>query len=282
MRKLCIIAVLLLTSYGFSQEKDEELKSNIQTYTPSKLLNQGQWDIKWFNGLYTETKLADKDGNSKTVARSNFFTSTVEVFTGISKNSRVNVGGILEFRSNTFNGRQALSVGKLDGRVGLSTIAPAIKFQPIASVSNFSIQSSIHIPTFKEESNADGFLDQTAWAFQNRLFYDYTFGGGDWQLFTDLTLEYHFGDEKSFANETYLVSPSVFISYFPSSKFTVLGFVQQSNRFGKFSQEYTATGLGLKYQISEVLNIESIYSNFVRGTDSGLGQVFSLGIRALF
>ncbi|MDA8643830.1 hypothetical protein N9L50_00885 [Flavobacteriaceae bacterium] len=28
--------------------------SNIQYYTPSKLMQSGQWDIKWFNNLYTE------------------------------------------------------------------------------------------------------------------------------------------------------------------------------------------------------------------------------------
>ena len=42
-----IIAVLVFTTIaltGYSQE-DEGAKSNIQTYTPSKLLKKGQWDI---------------------------------------------------------------------------------------------------------------------------------------------------------------------------------------------------------------------------------------------
>lgn len=282
MKKLAIIALLFTASVAFSQEETQEEKSNIQTYTPSKLLNKGQWDVKWFNGLYTQTKGADKNGNSVNLVRENFFTSTVEVFTGVSESNLVNIGAILEFRSNTFGGREALSVFSFDGRSGLSTIAPAIKFQPFAGVGNFSIQSSIHIPTFSEEFNADGFLDQSAWAFQNRLFYDYTFGGGDWQLFTDLTLEYNFDDGKSFAGNTYFLSPSVFVSYFPSSKTTILASLQQANRFGDFTQEYTALGLGFKYQVSKVVNLETIYSNFVRGTDNGLGQVFSLGMRALF
>jgi hypothetical protein len=50
----------------------------------------------------------------------------------------------------------------------------------------------------------------------------------------------------------------------------------------KFSQNYTALGLGAKYQLSESLNIETLYSKFIRGNDSGLGQSFNLGLRAIF
>lgn len=284
-----LLALSLSFTNGFSQESEEEEKSNIQTYTPSKLLDKGQWDIKFFNNLYTETKFADGDGNTKDKARENFFTSTVEVFTGISDNNRINVGAIVEFRSNTFGGRQALSVFSLEDtnsdRKGISSIAPAIKFQPLKNVANFSIQSAIHIPLLEkgdEKTNPNGFLDQTAWSFQNRFFYDYTFASGKWQLFTELNTEYGFGDEQSFANNTFLVVPGAFLSYFPSDKSTILGFVQHAQRFGDFTQDYTALGFGGKYQLSKVLNLEVLYSNFVRGTDNGLGQSFNIGLRALF
>ena len=279
-----LFAILLIGFQSFAQEDDtEDSKSNIQTYTPSKLLNKGQWDIKFFNNLYTQTKRDDK-GATVTEPRANFFTSTIEAFTGISENNRFNVGAIIEIRSNTFNGRNALSVFSFDERSGITSIAPAVKFQPIKSVSNFSIQSALHIPLLKkgDEKSPQGFLDQTAWTFQNRLFYDYTFDSGDWQLFTELNLEYHFGDDQSFANNTFGVSPGVFMSYFPSDKSTILGFVQHLQRFGDFTQDYTALGFGGKYQLSKVLNLEVLYSNFVRGTDNGLGQSFNIGLRALF
>ncbi|MGB0891849.1 MAG: hypothetical protein ACPGUU_05815, partial [Flavobacteriaceae bacterium] len=212
------------------------------------------------------------------------FTSTIEAFTGVSENNRFNVGAILEIRSNTFNGRNATSVFSFDERSGITSIAPAVKFQPIENIGNFSIQSALHIPLLKkgDEANPNGFLDQTSWTFQNRLFYDYTFDSGDWQLFTELNLEYHFGDDKSFANNTFGVSPGVFMSYFPSDKSTILGFVQHLQRFGDFTQDYTALGFGGKYQLSKILNLEILYSNFVRGTDNGLGQSFNIGLRALF
>lgn len=280
-----IVASFLFVSNGYSQENDT--KSNIQTYTPSKLLNKGQWDIKWFNNLYTETKFANSNGDSQDKLRENYFTSTIEVFTGISSNNRINIGAIVEFRSNTIGGRQALSVFSLNDdpnseRKGITSIAPAIKWQPIESVGNFSVQSAIHIPLVEKESENNVFLDQSSWIFQNRFFYDYTFDSGKWQLFTELNTEYSFGEETSFANNTFLLVPAVFMSYFPSDKSTVLGFVQHSQRFGDFTQDYTALGLGGKYQLSEVLNLEVLYSKFVRGTDNGLGQSFNLGLRALF
>ncbi|MCH3880916.1 MULTISPECIES: transporter [Tenacibaculum] len=281
---LLFTILLLLTSFAvFSQDEN---KSNIQTYTPSKLLNKGQWDIKWFNNLYTETKFADSNGDSQSKARENYFTSTIEAFTGISDNNSINVGAIIEFRSNTIAGREAFSVFSLDDtatdRKGITSIAPAIKWQPIKDVGNFSIQSAFHIPLVKNETENGVFLDQSSWIFQNRLFYDYTFDSGKWQLFTELNTEYSFGKETSFANNTFLLAPGIFMSYFPSDKSTLLGFVQHSQRFGDFSQDYTALGLGGKYQLSNTLNIEALYSKFVRGTDNGLGQSFNIGLRALF
>lgn len=115
-------------------------------------------------------------------------------------------------------------------RKGISSIAPSVKIQPFENIGNFSIQSSIHIPLLEsgDEQNSEGFLDQTAWSFQNRLFYDYTFASGKWQLFTELNTEYGFGDDKSFANNTFLVVPGVFMSYFPTQNATVLVFTQHS------------------------------------------------------
>ena len=293
-KKTAIVVALLIGLQGFTQEnevvKEEEnvTQSNIQTYTPSKLLNKGQWDIKFFNSIYTQTKKTDSGSKSTTIPRENFFTSTAEVFTGISDNNRINVGAILEFRSNTFDGRQALSVFSLENtttdRKGLSTIAPAIKFQPLKNVANFSVQSAIHIPLHSEEVDANGaFLDQTAWAFQNRFFYDYTLKNGKWQVFTELNTEYNFGDEDSFADNTFVVAPGAFLSYFPSNKSTILGFVQHNQRFGDFEQNGTSAGFGGKYQLSKMLNIEALYSNIFRGENfQGLGSTYSIGLRALF
>ena len=287
MKKNIIVLVLaLVSSTGFSQENDQQTESNIRTFTPSKLLNKGQWDIKWFNNLYTETK-GTFNGVKADKPRETYFTSTIDVFTGLSETSSFNLGLLIEMRSNVVAGRDALDVFKFDGengtaRSGFTSIAPAIKFNPIKNVGNFTLQTAFHIPLVSDESSNGVFLDQTAFTFQNRFFYDYTFPSGDWQLFTELNTEYNFGEEDSFANETFVLVPGVFLSYFPSNEFTVLGFVQHQQRIGDFTQDYTALGFGGKYQLTKELNLEVLYSNFVRGSNTGLGQSFNIGLRALF
>ena len=172
---LLIVFAIFFNANAFSQEDDSTSKINLQTYTPSKLLNKGQWDIKWFNNLYTETSYANSKGKSLSKLRENYFTSSIETFTGISDNNRINVGAILEIRSNTNGGRQALSVFSLDDnpnseRKGITSFAPAIKFQPFKNIGNFSIQTALHIPLVKNETENGVYLDQTAWTLQNRFF----------------------------------------------------------------------------------------------------------------
>lgn len=293
MKKILTTLLLTISLVGFAQEDTtENEKSNIQTYTPSKLLSSGQWDIKWFNNLYTETKdLFGPNGSKQDIPRNTFFTSTLDVFTGISANSKLNVGLLLEFRSNVVGGRDALDVFKFDGetnsaRSGLTSFAPAIKFNPIKGVGNFTIQTAFHIPLIDNETENGVFLDQKGFIFQNRFFYDYSFSGDKWQLFSELNTEYNFGKkEDSFANNSLRLTPGVFLSYFPSSKFTVLGLIQHSQLIdagNDFSQDFTALGGGLKYQLTDVLNVETLYTGFVRGNDTGLGQSFNIGLRALF
>ncbi|MGS0526202.1 hypothetical protein ACU8V7_14590 [Zobellia nedashkovskayae] len=291
-RKLFLSGLLLASTIVFAQEDAEDLdnttQSNIQQYTPSKLIGKGQIDIKWFNNLYTQTESTFSDGKEP---RQTFFTSTLEAYTGIGEDKRWNVGAIFEFRSNVIGDRDALDVFKFDGegstaRSGLTSIAPSVKFVPFRSISNFSIQSSFFIPLVDNETENGVFLDQKGYIWQNRFFYDYTFPGNKWQLFSELNSELSFGDkEESFANNSLNLTPGVFLSYFPSSKFTVLALAQHSQRLdlgNDFAQNFTAVGGGAKYQLTNALNLEALYTNFVGGSNTGLGQTFNLGLRAIF
>ncbi|MGJ8736288.1 hypothetical protein [Zobellia laminariae] len=291
-RNLFLSGLLLASTIVFAQEdaddQDNTTQSNIQQYTPSKLIGKGQIDIKWFNNLYTQTESTFSDGKEP---RQTFFTSTLEAYTGVGEDKRWNIGAIFEFRSNVIGDRDALDVFKFDGegstaRSGLTSIAPSVKFVPFRSISNFSIQSSFFIPLVDNETEYGVFLDQKGYIWQNRFFYDYTFPGNKWQLFSELNSELSFGDkEESFANNSLNLTPGVFLSYFPSSKFTILALAQHSQRLdlgNDFAQNFTALGGGAKYQLTNALNLEALYTNFVRGSNTGLGQTFNLGLRAIF
>lgn len=291
-----IMAGLLLSTFNLvSQEQDDSIQgSNIQNLTPSKLIAKGQWDIKLFNNLYTqnESTFASEDG-----IRQNFFTSTLEAFTGVSDTKRVNLGAIVEYRAN---GRDfVLQNGTTERRTtsGVTSIAPAIKVVPFKKVGNFSILSAFSIPLVSQEVDDNGvFLDQDGFTWQNRFFYDYTFPGKKWQIFSEINSEYNFGKDAernangitvdgSFANNSLRVTPGIFLSYFPSSKFTILGLAQHTELIdlgNEFSQNFTALGGGVKYQLTKELNIEGLYTNFVRGRDTGLGETFNIGLRAVF
>ena len=293
-----VIAMIVVSLQANAQDEDQ--KSNIQTFTPSKLLNKGQWDIKFFNSIYTETEGVDDEGNKSDIARQTFFTNTTEVFTGVSDNNRINIGAIFQFRSNTIGGAGALEVlqFKNDGetaRAGFTTFAPSIRVQPFANIGNFSFTSSFYIPIF-EDKVSSVYLDKRSFFWETRFFYDKTFGGDKWQLFTELDIGYNFGENSKdadptsenvgerFANNSFFVPVSAFLSFFPSSKSTIFGFAQQAfliDAGNDFSQNYTQLGIGGKYQITNVLNLEASYGKFVRGSATGLGNVFSIGLRAL-
>ncbi|HIB49413.1 MAG TPA: hypothetical protein EYN07_06400 [Flavobacteriaceae bacterium] len=282
-------AVILSATHLISQEEDTETSGSvIQNLTPSKLIAKGQFDLKWFNNLYTQTESTFTEGREP---RETFFTSTLEGYTGVSDNKRVNLGVILEFRSNVIADRPALDVFSFDGergtaRSGLTSVAPSVKFVPFERRSNFSIQSSVFIPLVDTEVEEGVFLDQKGYIWQNRFFYDYTFAGDAFQLFTELNTELSLGDtNESFANNSLNLTPGVFFSYFPSSKFTVLALVQHSQRIdlgNDFAQDFTAIGGGAKFQLTDEVNLEALYTNFVRGNNTGLGETFNFGIRAVF
>ncbi len=314
MKKYFLLSIVSLFIVGtsFSQEK-----SNVQTFTPSKLLAKGQWDIKSFLSVYTQTTRTNARSQKVDIDRQTFLTSTNEIYTGVSSNSRVNIGLIFQVRSNQEGGNNfydALGVfrfknDKLDTRSGLTTIAPSVRIQPFKNIGNFSLTTSFFIPVFGDTPTLTGritgdgeeertpFLDQKSFAWETKFFFDKTFGGDKWQVFTEADFKFNFGkdadevdaDENAderFANESLFLPLSSFLSYFPSSKSTIFVNLQQAfliDRGNGFEQNSTAWGFGAKYQLTPVLNIETSFSDIFRGNNfQGLGETYSIGVRALF
>ena len=315
MKKILALSIILfLTVQNFTAQSDGV--SNIQEFTPSKLLRKGQWDIKGFVSLYTETKERDNEGNRKRRdKRQTFLTNTNEFFVGVSDNSRLNIGLItraVSFQrggSNLYDASGAfrLKNDQRNTRAALTALAPSVRFQPFKSISNFSLTSSFFIPVFKDRPSANGFLDASgnpentpfldrrSFVWETKFFFDKNFGGNKWQIFTQLDLAYFFGekqedadeDENSgerFFNNSVGLPISAFLSYFPSSKSTLFVSGQQFYLIdagnGVF-QDFTQIGIGAKYQLTQSLNIEGGYNRFLRGTNVGIGESINFGLRFL-
>tara|TARA_B110000208_G_scaffold177631_1_gene224952 strand:- start:17 stop:814 length:798 start_codon:yes stop_codon:yes gene_type:complete len=262
----------------------------------------GQWDLKLFNNLYTQTKSANNQQKvTKKESRQSYFTTTLEAYTGVAKNSRINVGAIINIKSNKGNNASALDVFEFKteqglSRAGISSLGIALKVSPFKKINNFSLQSNFFFPVFNDLSGSF-YLDKRSYVWENRFYYDKSFGADKFQVFAQLDLTYNFGElskdasldensEERFANNSLAFPLAVFLSYFPSQKFTVYLNAQQYQLLptvqGGFGQEFTLAGIGAKYQVIPRLNIEISFSSFLRGTSSGLGNTYNLGLRYVY
>ncbi len=279
---------------------------NLQTFTAGSLLGRGKFDFTLFNTLYTETS-NNWLGETFTGYRATFVTHLAQITYGITKSKRINVGLDLNFTSSGRSSftdfsevSRAFNYQNNDStRVGLSSVGLRLKIQPFANVGNFSIQSTLSLPTIKhpEGFNDPEGLNNLYWStwdrvtWWNQFFLDKTFG--KFQLFTEFDLLFRF---KRFDSQIGMLDlpASVFFSYFPTSKITVYGMTQHVARFTNninpqdpivtdwvIPMNYTASGVGVKYQILSNLNVEVLYTNFWRGKNSGLGETFNIGIKYL-
>lgn len=280
---------------------------DLQLFTAGSLLFKGQSDITLFNTMYTENKQNWK-GSGISGYRATFVTHLFQYTYGISKSRRINIGLDLSFRStgastdSTLGGiTPAFSYKNTDtSRVGLTSAGIRLKVQPFKNVNDFSIQTTFILPTIKHPEGyypSDPSEQTLSWAdwdritWWNQIFYTKSFG--KFQLFTELDLLFRF---KKNANQIGMLDlpVSAFLSYFPTKKITVYAMTQHVHRYTNpiepqnpeitdwvIGSNYTASGLGLKYQLLSNLNLEFLYTNFWRGRNSGLGNTFNIGIKFL-
>ncbi|MFT6924237.1 MAG: hypothetical protein ACJA1C_003258 [Crocinitomicaceae bacterium] len=279
-------------------------KFDLQRFTAGSLLSKGTWDITSFNTIYTQTK-SNWQGVDYSGFRETFVTSLWQVTYGISKNERINIGLDINLKSSasstdsTFSGTwRAFDFKNNDStRVGITSIGPRIKILPFKNVSTFTIQSTFLIPTIEHPegySNPDGsgngnlyWSDWNRFISWNQFFYTKTWG--DFQLFTEVDLLFRIRRSKE--QITHMDLPvSVIGSYFLTPKFTLYGIAQHVTRhtYDIFPQEsndwvismnYSSVGAGIKYQPASNLTLELLYTNFVRGVNSGIGNTFNFGIK---
>jgi len=280
----------IMLSTSFVNGQGNSTGKSVQDFTPSLLINKGQTEFKLFNSLYTQSEFFNTESEKLDAGgRSNFFTSIIEYNYGIS--SKVTFGGEIWFRS-VANGASNSSPTKVlafsnstQSRTGVNLAGFKIKFNPIKKWKKLSVQSGFLFSVISDPQSKDldrPFLDNNRHLWITKLLYDKKISS-KFQVFTQfaawVSIDKNLEDEN-----TGIATPlDLFISYFPNKKITVYLQNQFWPSLGSegISSYFVQEGLGLKYQLARGVELETSYTMFVIGKDTGAGQTFNLGIRIL-
>ncbi|MEM9833279.1 MAG: hypothetical protein AAF944_21780 [Bacteroidota bacterium] len=273
---------------------------NLQEYTPSILLNRGQWEFKHFTNVYTQTKAFDdqlRKDDQRADGRQTFATAINQFMYGI--NPKYSLGLDVWVKYVDVND----SRGQLN-RLGLTGVGPKVKIAPFEGASRFSIQSTFLIPISSDTesreptaTNPGLFLEFDRYLWINEIFYDIPLSSST-QLFVRGSIWTSF-PRDSFRDRAFLETPiTVFFNYFPNPRWTLYTSLEawlkhvedfqdansmSANRLRPFSSFFSQAGLGMKYQIIPgLLEGELLYTNFWVGSPGeGAGQTFNFGLRVI-
>jgi len=278
------ILMILLTLNVNGQNK------NVQDYTPSLLINKGQTEFKTFNSLYTQSQFFNATSEKLDAGgRSNFFTSIIEYNYGVS--SKVTLGSEIWFRSVS-NGSATSSptnvltfTNSSQSRTGINLAGVKIKFNPIKKWEKLSVQSGFLFSIISDPQSKEldrPFLDNNRHLWITKLLYDKKISEKI-QVFTQLSTWVSIDKNLEDENTGIATPVDLFISYFPSKKFTIYLQNQFWPSLGSegLSSYFLQEGLGVKYQLAKGVELETSYTAFIIGKETGAGQTFNLGVRIL-
>lgn len=290
--KFSLLFFFIWNCSNLSWAQGEEPGLNIQNYTPSVLLQEEQIEFKNFNNLYTQTQFFQGTNRVDADERQTFLTSINQIMTGIAP--RVNVGFEFWINSARFDQPESSALklfsfeNNARARTVLSYFGPKLKIAPIPNWDRFAIQSTFLFPIAEDlsgsEENPNLFVANDRYLWITQFFWDKPLGAR-FQLFNQIATWYtlnRFSDRPDFRKID--VPISVFLSYFPSERWTVFisqEFWSRFNRNNTFTYFYQP-GIGIKFQvIPGQLELEGSYTNFILGQDEGAGNTFNIGVRLI-
>ncbi|MFT6336574.1 MAG: hypothetical protein ACJATI_003333 [Halioglobus sp.] len=258
--------------------------ANASRYVVSSTIRKGSFEVKIFNNLYSQKTGSNGDLRD----RSSFFTTLVNVLYGL--NNRFNIGFATRFRkvrnqslpSSAFEVFGSDEIGT--SRSGLTAFGPQIRYAPVPSWENFSIQSSFVFPIGSNLAgqNAPPYIDWSGATWNTQIFNDFPIGT-NFSLFTELDVLLE--DIGSFDNghiNRFSTPATLIFSYNPNSKTTIYTLGGFSPYWAADFDYFAQVGVGAKYQFTPKLELELLYTNFTNEllTDTG-GQAatYNLGIR---
>ena len=265
-----------------------QAQENLQSYTPSALFDKGGWEFKSFQNLYTQTKAFDGRGSKVSTGRGSetFFTSINQLLYGV--NSKINIG------ADVWVKHVNLENPAFGSRTAVVGFGPKLKITPFKGVKRLSIQSTFLFPLADRleggRNDADPFLHPDGSLWLNQVFYDLPINN-KWQLFFQQAFWYNLVRNSFRANNYLQTQTSAFVSFFPTSRWTLYGMTEyfpthynhQQQSGEVFFSYFLQSGIGSKYQlVPNVIELELLYTNFWKGSEGeGAGETVNLGIRVI-
>ncbi|MEM9022737.1 MAG: DUF547 domain-containing protein [Bacteroidota bacterium] len=267
--------------------------SNVQAFTPSVLLKQGQIEVNIFNNLYTQTVIRDREGDDINLSgRESFLTSTWQFTYGISKNARINVGLDVTINSAYFDANQGSPFSLFTTSEGgfhrtvVSGIGPRIKVTPFRSLGNLSIQSTLLFPV-ASDLESPNFTAHDRYTWNTQIFYDQRLSE-QFRLFLEADFLYRIKANSDQLN--FFRTPlTAILSYFPTGKSTVYAMIQHAPAYGNATNGFdtdfgrirwfSQAGLGAKYQVTRQIGLEVSVTDFFASRSDGAGSTYNFGIR---
>lgn len=249
-------------------------------YIASAPISNGNTETKIFSGIYTQ-QLNEE-------SRSTFFTSNLSFLYGIKPG--LNIGFDLRYRRVT-NGAFADSPLAVFGngtpgqsRSGITNIGPKVRWAPKTRWPNFSVQSSFGIPVGKnlEGDATRPYIDWDGPTSWTQVFNDFPIGT-KFSVFAEVDLlleDIGFNRERNFNRLSTPVTS--ILSYYPTSRITVYGLANVSPFFTPTFDYFAQAGIGAKYNFSDALGIEALYTKFTNGflrQNNGQASTINFGIR---
>lgn len=253
--------------------------ANAIRYIVSSTIKKGTVEAKIFNNLYSQKTGSQGDLRD----RSTFFTTSINVLYGL--NNRFNIGLATRFRrvrnqslpSSAFEVFGSDDIGST--RIGLTAIGPQVRYAPVPSWENFSIQSSLVFPIGSDlaGNNTQPYIDWNGATWNTQFFNDFPIGT-NFSLFTefDVIVE-DIGNSFLFSTPATLI-----LSYNPTQKaiiYTLAGF---SPYWQKPFDYFIQGGVGAKYQLTPKFELELLYTKFSNkylSSTGGQAATYNFGIR---
>ena len=265
--------------------------SNLQAFTPSTLLVRGQFDVKVFNNLYTQTANFNDSGSRQDAGRRDtYFTSIISLQVGYS--SRLNFGLDLYPKAVRVGseGSSALDVLQFstngNAQAALAAVAPKVKFVPFRNVPRLATQVLFYIPVVSDLEGQDSgrpFLDFDNFQTWIQAFYDVPINPS-LLLYLEGGLFFRFDTDNDLTNHELTYPMKGILNYFANDRLTLYALAEvtpsaQWQDPSLFSTLYTQTGIGAKFQITPRFEVESLVTLFPYGVNRGAGQTYNIGFR---